>query len=106
MADRDTRVASYGDRDGNEVGAITPQFLEGRTFGMILAGAPDQIAARFGCLGPIPMDTLEMLFLAQHFRQHYQTVLGSLETWRTVLDWRDSNWIQKEKPWIISGLSS
>jgi hypothetical protein len=43
----------FRDQEGSEVGAITPQFLEGRTFAMVLAGAPDQIAARFGCLGPI-----------------------------------------------------
>ena len=43
----------FRDQDGNEVAALTPQFLEGRTFAMTLAGAPDQIAARFGCLGPL-----------------------------------------------------
>jgi len=43
----------FRDQARNEVAAITPQFLEGRTFSMVLAGAPDQIAARFGCLGPI-----------------------------------------------------
>jgi hypothetical protein len=60
-------------------------------------------AARTLCISE---ETLEKLFLAQHFRQHYQTVLGSSETWLTVPDWKDTKWIQKEKPWIISGLSS
>jgi len=60
-------------------------------------------AARTLC---ISMETLEKLFLAQHFRQHYQTVLGSLETWRSVPDWKDKEWIQQNLPWIVSGLSS
>jgi len=60
-------------------------------------------AARTLC---ISQETLDKLFLAQHFRQHYQTVLGSTETWLTVPDWLDTKWIQVEKPWIISGLSS
>jgi hypothetical protein len=54
----------------------------------------------------ISMETLEKLFLLQHFRQHYQTVLGSLVTWRMVPDWFDTDNLQKNFPWIISGLSS
>jgi hypothetical protein len=60
-------------------------------------------AARTLC---ISMKTLEELFLAQHFRQHYQTVLGSLVTWRAVQDWTDKKEIEEKMPWIISGLST
>jgi hypothetical protein len=51
----------------------------------------------------ISMETLERLFLLQHFRQHYQTVLGSLETWRMIPDWTDT---KNLPPWVISGLSA
>jgi hypothetical protein len=57
-------------------------------------------AARTLC---ISRETLEKLFLVQHFRQHYQTVLGSLETWRFVGNWLDEKQLP---PWIISGISS
>jgi hypothetical protein len=60
-------------------------------------------AARNLC---ISMETLEKLFLAQHFRQHYQTVIGSLETWRRVPDWTDLDWLRANAPWIISGVTT
>jgi hypothetical protein len=50
----------------------------------------------------ISQETLEKLFLVQHFRQHYQTILGSLETWRFVSDWLDE---KNLPPWVISGLN-
>lgn len=51
----------------------------------------------------ISLEQLEKLFLLQHFRQHYQTVLGSLETWRRIPDWLD----EKSLPaWVISGVGS
>jgi len=57
-------------------------------------------AARTLC---ISQETLEKLFLVQHFRQHYQTVLSSLETWRVVPNWLDEKSLP---PWIVSGISS
>jgi len=57
-------------------------------------------AARSLC---VSRETLEKLFLVQHFRQHYQTVLSSLETWRLVPDWLDE---KNLPPWVISGISS
>jgi hypothetical protein len=65
--------------------------------------ASNGAAARTLC---ISMETLEKMFLLQHFRQHYQTLLGSLVTWRLIPDWLDTKYIQEKYPWMISGLSS
>ena len=51
----------------------------------------------------ITMEELERLFLVQHFQQHYQTVLGSLATWRRFPDWLDEKALP---PWVISGVGS
>ena len=57
-------------------------------------------AARTLC---ISIQQLEKFFLLQHFKQHYQTAVGSLLTWRQIPDWLD----QKNLPdWVISGISS
>jgi len=57
-------------------------------------------AARNLC---ISLEQLEKNFLVQHFRQHYETVLGSLATWRRFPDWLD----EKTLPaWVISGVGS
>ncbi len=49
------------------------------------------------------MTELEKMFLVQHFQQHYQTILGSLVTWRRFHDWLD----EKHLPaWVISGVGS
>lgn len=51
----------------------------------------------------ISIEQLEKLFLLQHFNQHYQTVVGSLLTWRQIPDWLDA----KNLPaWVVSGISS
>jgi hypothetical protein len=51
----------------------------------------------------ISIEQLEKMFLLQHFKQHYQTVVGSLLTWRQIPDWLD----EKNLPaWVISGISS
>lgn len=51
----------------------------------------------------ISLEELEKVFLVQHFQQHYQTVLGSLDTWRRIPDWLD----EKSLPaWVISGVGS
>jgi hypothetical protein len=63
----------------------------------------DGAAARTLC---ISTETLEKLALLQHFRQHYATVLGSLETWRMVNNWKDEQYLRENFPWVISGLST
>lgn len=57
-------------------------------------------AARTLC---ISMETLEKLFLLKHFQQHYQTLVGSLLTWRQIPDWLDES---KLPAWVISGVGS
>ena len=57
-------------------------------------------AARNLC---ISIEQLEKYFLLLHFQQHYQTLVGSLLTWRLVPDWLD----QKTMPaWVVSGVGS
>lgn len=51
----------------------------------------------------ISLEDLEKLFLVQHFQQHYQTILGSLVTWRRFPDWLDEKSLP---PWVISGVGS
>ena len=44
----------------------------------------------------------EALFI--HFLQHYQTIVGSLQTWRQVRDWTAK---EEDLPaWVVSGKSS
>lgn len=51
----------------------------------------------------ISLEELEKVFLLQHFQQHYQTILGSLDTWRRIPNWLD----EKNLPaWVISGVGS
>jgi hypothetical protein len=51
----------------------------------------------------VSIEQLEKYFLLLHYQQHYQTVLGSLLTWRLVPDWLD----QKSLPaWVVSGVGS
>ncbi len=35
----------------------------------------------------ISVDTVRKMFLFLHFKQHYDTILGSLQTWRQIPDW-------------------
>lgn len=51
----------------------------------------------------ISIEQLEQMFLLQHFKQHYQTVIGSLLTWRQIPDWLDE---KNLPPWVISGMST
>jgi hypothetical protein len=51
----------------------------------------------------ISRETLETEFLVKHFMQHYQTMLGSLTTWRQVRDWLDSVAVPE---WIVAGRSA
>jgi len=57
-------------------------------------------AARTLC---ISREQLDRFFLLQHFEQHYQTLNGSLTTWRQIPDWLK----EAELPnWIVTGMSS
>jgi len=51
----------------------------------------------------ISREQLEKDFLAQHFIQHYVTIVGSLLTWRQIPDWLDSAALPE---WVVTGKSS
>jgi hypothetical protein len=51
----------------------------------------------------ISREQLEKDFLAQHFIQHYATIVGSLLTWRQIPDWLDSAMLPQ---WVVTGRSS
>jgi hypothetical protein len=51
----------------------------------------------------ISRETLDKLFLVQHFRQHYQTVVGSLLTWRQIEDWTNDAAVPT---WVVTGQSA
>jgi hypothetical protein len=51
----------------------------------------------------ISKEQLEKDFLAQHFLQHYVTIVGSLLTWRQIPDWLDSRALPE---WVVTGKSS
>jgi hypothetical protein len=58
------------------------------------------LAARDLC---ISYEQLERDFLVQHFQQHYQTLVGSLQTWRQIPDWLAP---EEELPhWVVTGRS-
>lgn len=58
------------------------------------------LAARDFC---ISLEQLERDFLVQHFQQHYQTLIGSLQTWRQIPDWLAP---ESELPsWVVTGRS-
>ena len=50
----------------------------------------------------ISRDQLDKDFLVKHFMQHYQTIAGSLATWRLVCDWLDEASLPE---WAIHGRS-
>jgi hypothetical protein len=50
----------------------------------------------------ISKETLETEFLVKHFMQHYQTMVGSLTTWRGIRDWLDSAAVPE---WVVAGRS-
>jgi len=50
----------------------------------------------------ISRETLEVEFLIKHFMQHYQTMVGSLLTWRQVRDWLDAASLPE---WVVAGRS-
>ena len=51
----------------------------------------------------ISKQQLDKAFLMQHFMQHYQTIVGSLLTWRQIADWLDPTSLPD---WVVSGRSS
>lgn len=51
----------------------------------------------------ISLEQLEKIFLLKHFQQHYQTVAGSLLTWRQIPDWLDES---RLPAWVVSGVGS
>jgi hypothetical protein len=57
-------------------------------------------AARQLC---ISREALDKQFLVQHFKQHYQTLVGSLLTWRQIPDWTDEASLPE---WVITGASA
>jgi hypothetical protein len=48
----------------------------------------------------ISKEQLDKAFLLQHFMQHYETIAGSLMTWRQIGDWLDAASLPD---WVISG---
>ncbi|MEM1203707.1 MAG: hypothetical protein AAGN66_10800 [Acidobacteriota bacterium] len=48
----------------------------------------------------ISRDQLEKDFLLQHFTQHYNTLAGSLVTWRQIPDWLDREALPD---WVLTG---
>ncbi|HLE84731.1 MAG TPA: hypothetical protein VJG13_10370 [Thermoanaerobaculia bacterium] len=48
----------------------------------------------------ISREQLEREFLVKHFMQHYDTISGSLETWRLIPDWLAT---EELPPWVITG---
>jgi hypothetical protein len=51
----------------------------------------------------ISKERLDKDFLAQHFMQHYVTIVGSLLTWRQIPDWLDSAALPE---WVVTGRSA
>ena len=46
---------------------------------------------------------IEKRLLLVHFLQHYNAILGSLQTWRQIPDWLDETTLP---PWVVSGDSA
>ncbi len=51
----------------------------------------------------ISREQFEKELLAQHFMQHYATIVGSLLTWRQIPDWLDT---ARLPHWVVTGRSS
>lgn len=51
----------------------------------------------------ISREQLEKDFLAQHFIQHYATIVGSLLTWRQIPNWLDAAALPE---WVVTGKSA
>jgi hypothetical protein len=75
------------------LGTIDPLYLYIRLANLVTANQ----AADMLC---ISREQLDRRFLLQHFTQHYETVIGSLMTWRQIRDWRDARSLPA---WVVSG---
>lgn len=51
----------------------------------------------------ISKETLFREFLLKHFQQHYESIIGSLQTWRQFPDWLNSEALPA---WVKTGVSS
>jgi hypothetical protein len=78
------------------LGAFDPVYLYVRVANALTFG----FAGRQLC---ITREQLEKQFLVQHFMQHYQTMAGSLLTWRQIPDWLDTPALPQ---WVVLGISS
>jgi hypothetical protein len=126
IANRPASVASVS-LDPIDWGIWAADWLSGGTFSQTLGPLRDVIELRplrLGTFDPIyayvslanvltagyaarqlcvSRDALDKQFLVQHFKQHYQAVLGSLLTWRQFPDWRDPAALPE---WVVTGQSS
>jgi hypothetical protein len=78
------------------LGPFDPIYLYVSLANALTGGA----AAREFC---ISRDQLDKRFLIQHFMEHYNTIVGSLLTWRQIPDWLDEGALPD---WVVSGRSS
>lgn len=58
------------------------------------------LAARELC---ISREQLEKDLILKHFEQHYDTITGSLQTWRQIRNWLDE---EKLPRWVVTGKSA
>jgi len=73
--------------------AVDPVYTFIDAANLLTAGA----AARLWC---ISRRELEIRFMAQHYIQHYDMILGALSTWSQVRDWLDESQIPR---WVLTG---
>lgn len=56
--------------------------------------------ARELCLS---LEEVEKIFLLRHFKQHFQALTGSLQTWRQIGNWEDESRLPR---WVVTGMSA
>lgn len=81
---------------------LGPDFNIDPVFGFVaLANALTLgFAGRVCC---VSREQLERQMLVRHFMQDYQMIVGSLNTWRQIPDWKETASLPQ---WIVSGVSS
>lgn len=89
-------VKSILDRLPTNVATFDPVFPSISALNTLTANQASEVLC-------ISKETLETEFLVKHFMQHYQTMVGSLTTWRQVPDWLDSAALPE---WIVAGRSA
>jgi hypothetical protein len=81
-----------GTAGGGTPGGVDPVFA-GIALANMLSGG---YTSRELC---ITKEQLEKIFLVKHYMQHYQTIAGSLMTWRMIADWLDTaalpDWVRR-----------